>query len=160
MYSHLLIALDGSATSRLALAHASALARLGHAKVTVLHVIEELDHSPGFERPHIYLNHVRPRILQAGQALLGAANEELVQAGVKCETLLLESGGRRVSELIAEVAAAVSAEVIVLGTHGRRGLNRLLMGSDAEQVARIAPVPVPLVRDKPAEAAHPSVPTP
>lgn len=151
MYSHLLLALDGSATSHLAMAHASALARLSNAKVTVLHVVDELDHSNGFERPQVYLNEVRPRFLQAGQALLDAASEELLQAGVKCETVLLENSGKRASELIAEVAAAVGADVIVLGTHGRRGLSRLLMGSDAEQVARIAPVPVLLVRHKVAE---------
>ena len=62
------------------------------------------------------------------------------------ETLLLESGGKRASELIAEQAKASGCDIVILGTHGRRGVERFLMGSDAEQVARIASVPVMLVR--------------
>jgi nucleotide-binding universal stress UspA family protein len=53
-----------------------------------------------------------------------------------------------VSELIAAQATRLGADLIVLGTHGRRGVDRLLIGSDAEQLARIAPVPVLLVRER------------
>lgn len=56
------------------------------------------------------------------------------------------------AELIARRAKEAGVDLVILGTHGRRGVNRLLLGSDAEHLARIAPVPVMLVRsiDKPA----------
>lgn len=62
------------------------------------------------------------------------------------ETVLLETLGHRVAELIIKQAKKWRADVIVLGTHGRRGLARVLMGSDAEIVVRESPVPVLLVR--------------
>jgi len=65
------------------------------------------------------------------------------------ETLMVESRGRYVSDVILHHARAWRADVIVMGTHGRRGLKRLLLGSDAERVLREAPVPVLLVRAEP-----------
>lgn len=147
MYSRLLVPLDGSPTSLLALDHAAALARLSGATVVLLHVIEPLRHSTGFERPKVYIEEVRPRFLAAGQALLDEAATRLRQDGIAVETALLESSIERVSEQIAHQADASRCDLVILGTHGRRGVDRLLLGSDAEQVARIAPVPVMLVRE-------------
>ena len=65
---------------------------------------------------------------------------------MKVETALVDSVGQRVSDIILDQAAAWPADLIVIGTHGRRGVDRVLMGSDAEQVARRSPVPVLLVR--------------
>jgi len=65
---------------------------------------------------------------------------------VKAETVQVESRGRAVSDVILAEARRSHADVIVMGTHGRRGLNRLLLGSDAERVLREAPVPVLLTR--------------
>lgn len=146
MYSRLLVPLDGSVTSRLALDHAAALARMNGATLILLHIIEEMKHSNGFERPRIYLQEVRPGFLAAGQKLLDESADPLRQEGLTVETILQESKGERVSVLIAQQAETAHCELIVLGTHGRRGVNRLLLGSDAEQLARIAPVPVMLVR--------------
>ena len=72
--------------------------------------------------------------------------EGVAAAGVPVETALVESQGERVSEIVVEQARAWPADLIVIGTHGRRGVDRVLMGSDAEQIARRAPVPVLLVR--------------
>ena len=148
MYARVLVPLDGSATARLALDHASHLSGMSGATIVLLNIIEEMRHSNGFERPMVYIQEVRPRFLAAGQALLDEAAAELRQRGVPVETVLLESKGDRVSELIAKQAEASQCDLVVLGTHGRRGVDRLLLGSDAEQVARIAPVPVMLVRQK------------
>ena len=147
MYSRLLVPLDGSPTSLLALDHAATLARLSGATVVLLHVIEPLRHSTGFVRPKVYIEDVRPRFLAAGQALLDEAANRLRADGIPTETVLLESGIERVSEQIAQQAETSRCDLVVLGTHGRRGVDRLLLGSDAEQVARIAPVPVMLVRE-------------
>lgn len=146
MYNKILVPLDGSSTSNLALDHAAALARLSGGSVVLFHVIEELAYSNGFERPKIYIEQVRPRFIATSQTILDEASARLRQEGVKVETLLLESGGKRASELIAEQAKASGCDIVILGTHGRRGVERFLMGSDAEQVARIASVPVMLVR--------------
>lgn len=149
MYSKLLVPLDGSATAELALGHAIALARMSSGTVVLLHVIEELKHSNGFERPKVYLEQVRPGFLATGQALLDAAAAQVRGQGVAVDTRLVESKGERVSELIAQQALAMHCDLVVLGTHGRRGVDRLLLGSAAEQVARIAAVPVMLVRSRP-----------
>lgn len=146
MYSRILVPLDGSATADLALDHATALARPDGATVVLLHVIEQFKHITGFEPPLVYIRDVRPRFLAAGQALLDEAAGRLRQAGIDAETVLLEGRTERASELIARQAEDSRCDLVVLGTHGRRGVDRLLMGSDAEQVARIAPVPVMLVR--------------
>ena len=157
MYSRLLVPLDGSTTAELALDHAASLARLSGATVVLLHVIEELKHCIGFERPQVYIEQVHPGFLAAGQALIDAAAALLRGQGLAVETLLVESKGERVSVLVAQQALSARCDLVVLGTHGRRGVDRLLMGSDAEQVARIAPVPVMLVR-QPQSAAVTSQP--
>ena len=77
MYSRFLVPLDGSSTSFLALDHAAELARLSGATVILLHVVEPTRHSTGFERPEVYIKDVRPRFLEAGQALLDEAASRL-----------------------------------------------------------------------------------
>jgi nucleotide-binding universal stress UspA family protein len=68
---------------------------------------------------------------------------------VAAKTILVESiGPRRVADIIIQQARKQRADAIVIGTHGRRGLSRLVMGSDAEEVVRTAPVPVTLVREQ------------
>lgn len=114
----------------------------------LLHIVDTFEHITGFEPPEVHIHEIRPRLLRAGQDLLEAAKAELEAQGVVAETVPIESRGERVSELIADYADEAGANLIVLGTHGRRGMDRLLIGSDAEQVARIAPVPVLLVRKK------------
>ena len=83
------------------------------------------------------------RILLTG---LKDAVTQVSLAGVKVETALLESYTGRVSDLVIDQSVEWGANLIVLGTHGRRGVKRMLLGSDAEQVLRLATVPVLLVR--------------
>lgn len=159
MYSRLLVPLDGSPTSLLALEHAAALARLSGAGVVLLHVVEPTRHVSGFERPKVYIEDARPRFLAAGQALLDQAAEQLRRDGIATETVLLESSTERVAAQIARQAQTCGCDLIILGTHGRRGVDRLLLGSDAEQVARIATVPVMLVRQaRPRVVEPPRIP--
>lgn len=73
--------------------------------------------------------------------------EAVAQAsGVDAHGMLVESHGQTVAQAIVNQARKARADVIVIGTHGRRGLRRLLMGSDAEAVLRESSVPVLLVR--------------
>jgi nucleotide-binding universal stress UspA family protein len=91
---------------------------------------------------------------EGGEAILAQGKAQAVQAGVAAETVLIDTLSARVCDLIVQEARRWGAELIVIGTHGRRGVGRLVMGSDAEQVLRLAPVPVLLVRGPhPEEAA-------
>jgi nucleotide-binding universal stress UspA family protein len=146
MYSLILVPIDGSTTSASAVAEAASLARLCGARVRLLHIVDMLAHTNGFERPEIYSREIRPVALQAGEELLASTRAGLEAQGIAVETELCESLGARVSQLVVERAVACGAELVVLGTHGRRGVDRMLLGSDAEQVARTSPVPVMLIR--------------
>lgn len=158
MYTHILVPIDGSPTSDRALAEAASLAQLTGAQVRLLHVMDPVTHTRGFERPETYSQDILPQARQAGQTLLDARREQLAQQGIAVDTQLLESLGASVARLVVEHAAQWPASVIVLGTQGRRGIERMLMGSDAEQIARHASVPVLLVRRPapPAASATPS----
>lgn len=67
-------------------------------------------------------------------------------AGVAADNLLFEKYGESLGETVASEAMRWNADLIVVGTHGRRGVGRLLLGSGAEQVIRLAPTPVLVVR--------------
>ena len=152
-YQHLLVAVDGSPTSDHAVAHAAELAHSSGGRVRLLNVMDPIAHISGFEQPEVYRQEVLPRLRRAGEALLNQARERVAQRGVPVDTVLIENLDARVAQLVVEHALAWGADLIVLGTHGRRGLARVLMGSDAEQVARTSPVPVLLVRLPAAAAA-------
>jgi nucleotide-binding universal stress UspA family protein len=83
----------------------------------------------------------------AAEQVLAKAAAQVKASGVEAAHVLLDCEGRRLCDLVAETASAWAASVVVLGSHGRRGLQRILLGSDAEQILRTAPVPVLLVRD-------------
>jgi nucleotide-binding universal stress UspA family protein len=74
-------------------------------------------------------------------------------AGVEADTVLFDNFGERLPDAVADAARQWEADLIVVGTHGRRGMGRVLMGSGAEQIIRIAPVPVLVVRSPEAPAA-------
>ena len=147
MFNRILVAVDGSATSEQALSHAMDLARSLGAQMLVLHVVEEVFLNVGEEI-------VDPRALwQAmsvgGQKTLERFVEQVKAAGLSTESRLIELRdlGETVAGSIVSEAEAWGADLIVLGTHGRRGWRRLLLGSTAEEVARMAKTPVLLIRN-------------
>jgi len=146
VYQRILVPIDGSAPSDRALAEAIALARMSGGHIRLLHVLDELVFVTGFETGVTYLNTVLPQLRQRSEELLSARRERVAAAGVAVDSLCAECFARRTSDVITEQASAWPADVIVLGTHGRRGVGRLMLGSDAEQVVRTASVPVLLVR--------------
>ncbi len=83
---------------------------------------------------------------EAARQELDDAQARTKAAGVACDAQLIDDLGPRLGESVARAAREWKADLIVLGTHGRRGLDRLLLGSGAEQVIRLAPVPVMVVR--------------
>jgi nucleotide-binding universal stress UspA family protein len=150
MYQRILVPIDGSPTAARGLDEAIALARLTGGELRLVHVVDELAFSSGVGAYPAYSADAMPLLRQAGEEILAKARERAEAAGVaRVDTVLFESFAQRVSEYVVEQAAAWPAELIVIGTHGRRGVGRLLLGSDAERIVRSAPVPVLLVRAAP-----------
>jgi nucleotide-binding universal stress UspA family protein len=146
VYKKIIVAIDDSETSRCALQEAAQLAKAHGAKLCVVHVADETllgMHNRTFSTT-LNLDNAREAIREAGRNLLADVKAKLTDVDV--ETLLTEADNQRVSEVIADAAQKWGADLIVLGTHGRRGLQRLILGSVAEQLVRLAPVSVLLVR--------------
>jgi nucleotide-binding universal stress UspA family protein len=148
MYQKILVPVDGSATSDLGLQEATKLAKLTGARVRLLHVVDVLSLAIAGEGMVGTAGDVLAAVRESGRSILQRAEASLQAAGLSVDTVLLDNTSGRVAEIVADEAASWGADLIVLGTHGRRGVGRLILGSDAEQVLRLAPVPVLLVRDK------------
>ena len=146
MYSRILVPIDGSATSTRGLDEAIALAKLTGATLRLLHVIDDLVFVSSFEAHATYAKDILPKLRRGGEIVVAAGHDRAAAAGISFDTLLVECFARRTGDVIVEHAKEWDADLIVLGTHGRRGIGRLLMGSDAEEIVRSAPVPVLLVR--------------
>ena len=144
-YKRILVPVDGSATSTRGLREALRLARRGQARVWLLHVVDEFT---AFASPEMaaMTDVVIKALLAGGRRVLARAQARARAAGVKAATLMPEVVGGRAADEIIRQARKVRADLIVIGTHGRRGVKRLALGSDAEQVVRRSPVPVLLVR--------------
>jgi nucleotide-binding universal stress UspA family protein len=147
MYDRILVPVDGSPTSDKGLAEAIALARLTGGRIKLLHVFEPPFLAIGSEAALMRGEDIYNVARDAGEHVLAKASAQVNASGVEAAQVLLESEGRRLCDLVTETALAWAASLIVLGSHGRRGLQRMLLGSDAEQILRTAPVPVLLVRD-------------
>jgi nucleotide-binding universal stress UspA family protein len=91
-------------------------------------------------------------IRSGGAALLQEREKTAKKAGIEVEAELIEMRGISVGEWVVRQTAQFNADLVVCGTHGRRGVRRLVMGSDAEHIVRRAPVPVLLVRNQEAPA--------
>lgn len=147
MYKRILVSIDGSPTSERGLDEAVRLAKVCGSTLRLIHVVDPIPFTVGYEALGRNTGRDLESIEQAAQQMLDAGKERALAAGAKdVETALVERTTARISERIVEQAKAWNAELIVIGTHGRRGVGRMLLGSDAEQTVRISPVPVLLVR--------------
>lgn len=147
-FQQILVPVDGSPLSEKALDQAIGLARLSGGRLRLLHVIDELVYVTGFESAASYLHEIVPLMRGAGQKLLDHYREKAASQGVEADTVLLAQGPGRICDRVAEQALLAHADLIIVGSHGRRGMGRLLLGSDAEQIVRHAPVPVMVVRER------------
>lgn len=152
MYQRILVPVDGSDTSELGLREAIALAKLTGARLHLIHVVDELSFAMGADAFGAFSSEVITGLREGGQQILAAAQAQVKAAGIECDTGLLDSFAGRVCDQVVNEARTWGADLIVIGTHGRRGAERVLMGSDAERILRLAPVPVLLVR-APADGA-------
>jgi nucleotide-binding universal stress UspA family protein len=145
-YRRILVPIDGSATATRGLDEAIGLCRATGGSIRVLHVMDDLVFVSGFESGASYAKNVVPQLRKRSEELLEAGRKRAEAAGVAVDSLLVECFARRTSEIVCEQAIAWHADLIVVGTHGRRGMRRMMLGSDAEQIVREAPVPVLVVR--------------
>lgn len=149
MFKNILVAIDGSPTSMQGLREAIALARDQKAQLHALHVIDTFALTGAYDAGYMtqqYIDEMEHALRKEGAKVLDKARTMAVKTEQSVNAVLLERGATGVAEAILAQARKLHADVIVLGTHGRRGLRRVLMGSDAEAVVRAATVPVLLVR--------------
>jgi nucleotide-binding universal stress UspA family protein len=145
MYKKILVPIDGSASSLRGLDEAINLAKHSNAALCLLHAVNESFVDMGFG-PGVITPELIASLREGGATIINSAASKARERGLKPETALLERLGTSVADLILKHAKDWSADLIVMGTHGRRGLSRLAMGSDAEMVVREASVPVLLIR--------------
>ena len=146
MYTHILVPLDGSPTSQRGLDEAVALSQLTGGRLRLLHVVEDPVFATGMGGFDPVGLDLIPLLREAGEKLLADCKARVVAQGVAVDTVLLERLGTRICDAVVQDAKECGADLIVLGTHGRRGMRRLTLGSDAEQIVRLASVPVLMVR--------------
>jgi nucleotide-binding universal stress UspA family protein len=155
MYSRILVATDGSETSELAVEQAARLAKDQRAQLRIVHVIEQSRLAFAAAGPvAVDLEGILQALRKSGQAALERGRAIAQQQGVQAEAATIgdDAIDDRVAVVLADEARRWKSDLIVLGTHGRRGLHPLLMGSVAEAVARVAPAHVLLVRARATQA--------
>jgi len=142
MFKRILVPVDGSPTSNKALTQALQLARDCGASVRLLHAVDELVYVGIYE----YSPNLMDVVREAAKKVLADALDIAKSAGVEADTRLVDEPGQRLGDTVAREATQWGADLIVLGTHGRRGVSRLVLGSGAEQIIRAAPVAVLSIR--------------
>ena len=147
MYQKILVPIDGSSTSRQGLSEAIRLAKYHKARVRLIHVVDVFIVTPTLEGGP-YVDDIQKSFREDGRRLLEKAEALVRKHGITVDSVMFEIVGAQAAEIIVEQARKWRADIVVIGTHGRRGLRRLVMGSDAEEVVRTSPVPVLLVRPK------------
>lgn len=158
MYKRILVAVDGSNTSRRAFEAALSLASAESAELRPFYVVENTPmyfEAPGYD-PSI----LRNRLVEQGKELGAELTQAMRAKGVAGEVAVGEASSLDdVSAVVLKAAAAFNADLLVMGTHGRRGVQRLFLGSVAERCVRQAVLPVLLIpsaagqTEQPGEAA-------
>ena len=145
MYRRILVPIDGSPASDAGLREAIKLASASrNSTIRLLHVLEPL---PALQGMEVIITDALLRNLTAfGEKILKEARARVERQWLRAETVFQRRSQKRAADGIAQEARRWKADVIVMGTHGRRGLSRAMLGSDAELVVRAATVPVVLVR--------------
>jgi len=154
MYKRILVAIDGSATSDLALREAIELAKNQNAMLRLVHVVDVTPpaymtvETASAVAIHFPLAEYQKALQEAGEKLLTTRATNAREAGVNVDTKLVTVGmlGERIYEAIDKESKEWPANLIVIGTEGRRGFQRLMVGSVAEGLVRISTKPVLLIR--------------
>ena len=141
-FKKILIPVDGSSTSNKALDYALQMAKDAPSQVRFIHAIDELGYLSSYE----YSGELMATAHKNGTGILQAAMVAAQAANVPADTHLIDTPGQRLGQTVADEAASWGADLIVVGTHGRKGIGRVFLGSGAEQIIRLAPVPTLVIR--------------
>ena len=145
MFKHILVPVDGSSTSMLAVARAAALARRFGSAVTALYVVDPYPFTGiGADFAYGQAQYLSAATAEANTAL-EAVKKAMQDAGVNADTVVGE--GHAVHEGILRALESTGADLIVMGSHGRRGLEKLVLGSVTQRVLGVVHIPVLVVRD-------------
>lgn len=147
MYKHILIPTDGSTLSAHAAQHAVVIAKASGARVTGLFVAPAP--TPLLFKGLLPVRHLQPEqhaalTAKAAQRFLGVVEQAARKAGVRYEGVTVE--GEFPAEAILETAAKRKCDMIVMASHGRRGISGVLLGSETQKVLTQAKVPVLVCR--------------
>ena len=145
MFKHILVPVDGSSTSMLAVARAAALARHFGSSVTALYVVDPYPFTGiGADFAYGQAQYLSAATAEANTAL-EAVKKAMQDAGVNADTVVGE--GHAVHEGIERAIESTGADLVVMGSHGRRGLEKFMLGSVTQRVLGVVKVPVMVVRD-------------
>lgn len=147
MYQKILVATDGSTLSKKAVGSAIAMAELTGAELVVLKVIPRYPQSyfeGGLAMPASDIARIEKQWAAHGQAVVDAAAKTAQAKGVKVKAITAKSD--LVSEAIIAAAKKHKCDLIVMSSHGRRGIKRLLLGSETQQVLTHSHIPVLVLR--------------
>ena len=145
VYRRILVPVDGSSTSIAGLNEALRLAKNQKARIRLIHIVDERMIFSTAEAG-MNIEPVIDSLKSGGKRILEHAAKLAAARGVRAETDMVENAASQVADVLVSRARRWRADLVVMGTHGRRGVNRLVLGSDAELVVRNSPVPVLLVR--------------
>ena len=144
MFKHILVPVDGSATSMLAVNKAAGLAKVFGSQVTAVYVIDPYPFTGvGADFAYGQAQYLSAATADAHTAL-DSVKSAMEQAGIPVDTVMGE--GHSVHDGIMEAAKTTGADLIVMGSHGRRGLEKLVLGSVTQRVLSHTTLPVLVVR--------------
>jgi nucleotide-binding universal stress UspA family protein len=150
MYKRILAAIDGSRGARLALDEALKIAQASDATITAICVVEHP--AQLVDVGNLFVD-APPRATTAASEAATAALEEardlFERQHVRGQTRTLDSYGEDAAKVLSRAADELEADLVVMGTSGRHGVRRVLLGSVAESFLRLSRVPVLLVRYDP-----------
>lgn len=146
MYNHILVAIDGSDTSNRALREAMRLAKEQGSALRLVHVVDETLAYSTVEAP--YVPEYKKAMEEAGRKVIADGSAIAREAGIEFDAkpIVIDGLDQHIYNAIDDEAKRWPADLIVIGTHGRRGFRRLFLGSIAEGLTRIASKPVLLIR--------------
>ena len=144
MFKHILVPVDGSTTSEVAVGKATELARAFGSTVTVIYVIDPYPFTGvGTDFAYGQAEYLSAATAEANAAV-HAAKESFASSGVTVDTSVVEA--HTAWRGIVEAGASLQADLIVMGSHGRSGLEKLVLGSVAQAVLSHTKLPVLVVR--------------
>ncbi len=150
MYKRILIAVDGSKISNLALKEAIRLAKEHRAALRLIHVVDVMPAYITMGEVPYSIDVYQKSMREAGRKVLAACAAKVKTGHVKFDTkfVAIASLTTRIWDVLNKDARRWRADLIIIGTHGRRGFNRLFLGSVAEGVIRLAEKPVLVVHGR------------